>query len=495
MSHAAQALVPSASCLDLSRAQNELKLRWRASSGDLHSLAGREDWELLEKGKRGGGGGSGSNRTSPRAPALLRRRLTWQHAVGAALALALFLFLLPRRHSLYRKGQEAFAQLYYGLDPLMLGRSDARFPAPHCCRDEACASPRRQHAAGGSDGSGSGSGSGTGRMAVVTYLRDDSYVPLLRQLECTLRHSNPGLELGLMMVEGELGHATLAAATALNITLLPVAPLEFSNTYDRRYHYNWIKVRALGLTQYDSVLLLDADMAVPGSLTALFALPFEFAAVWDQSKWLNRYRTAVQKINGGVFLLRPCAAVEAHMLSLLDQHPKLRYTHGTAEQEFFGWYYRYTGATLPLEYNAQAEQSLVEGGLTVGGAVPRIVHFTRNKPFHGPQPGRLGHQYLCTLDQLNRRSIEAGQLAQQPDATASSDDLQHEQYKQQEQEQVTEQQQQQQLSAEQQEQEAKQQQQQDEGGAAGKASAVPVPDAAEQLTRDALSQHGEKHLP
>jgi hypothetical protein len=71
-------------------------------------------------------------------------------------------------------------------------------------------------------------------MAVVTYLRDDSYVPLLRQLECTLRHSNPGLELGLMMVEGELGHATLAAATALNITLLPVAPLEFSNTYDRR---------------------------------------------------------------------------------------------------------------------------------------------------------------------------------------------------------------------------------------------------------------------
>lgn len=87
-----------------------------------------------------------------------------------------------------------------------------------------------------------------------------------------------------------------------------------------------------------------------------------------------RYRTAVQKINGGVFLLRPCAAVEAHMLSLLDQHPKLRYTHGTAEQEFFGWYYRYTGATLPLEYNAQAEQSLVEGGLTGGclaaGRVP-----------------------------------------------------------------------------------------------------------------------------
>ncbi len=45
----------------------------------------------------------------------------------------------------------------------------------------------------------------------------------------------------------------------------------------------------------------------------------------------------VDHINGGVFLLRPCAAVEAHMVHLLDAHPKLRFVHGTAEQDFFGW--------------------------------------------------------------------------------------------------------------------------------------------------------------
>ena len=45
----------------------------------------------------------------------------------------------------------------------------------------------------------------------------------------------------------------------------------------------------------------------------------------------------VERINGGVFLLRPCAAVEAHMLALLERHPKLRFVHGTAEQDFFGW--------------------------------------------------------------------------------------------------------------------------------------------------------------
>ena len=56
----------------------------------------------------------------------------------------------------------------------------------------------------------------------------------------------------------------------------------------RRYRRNWLKVRALGLVQYDAVLLVDADVAVTGALHPLFSMPVEFAAAWDQSKWLNR---------------------------------------------------------------------------------------------------------------------------------------------------------------------------------------------------------------
>lgn len=48
-------------------------------------------------------------------------------------------------------------------------------------------------------------------------------------------------------------------------------------------------------------------------------------------------------INGGVFFLRPCPAIEAHMLALLEGHPKLRFRYGCAEQDFFSWYFRYTG--------------------------------------------------------------------------------------------------------------------------------------------------------
>ena len=150
-----------------------------------------------------------------------------------------------------------------------------------------------------------------------------------------------------------------------------------------------MKLRALGLTQYHSVLLVDADVAVVGPLAPLWSLPAEFAAVWDQSRWLSRcvgagarrlwvgsgpsrgmhrqqraceqpaparrspltyhalpphalrtprrWRTAVERINGGVLLLRPCAAAQAHMLSLLERRPKLRFTHAQAEQSFLSW--------------------------------------------------------------------------------------------------------------------------------------------------------------
>lgn len=66
------------------------------------------------------------------------------------------------------------------------------------------------------------------------------------------------------------------------------APTHAQSTACRRYSRNWLKVRALGLTQYHSVLLLDADMAVGGPLEPLFALPVEFAAAPDQSRWLSR---------------------------------------------------------------------------------------------------------------------------------------------------------------------------------------------------------------
>ena len=45
------------------------------------------------------------------------------------------------------------------------------------------------------------------------------------------------------------------------------------------------------------------------------------------------------------------------------------------------------------------------GNLTVGGRAPVVVHMLGEKPFRGPRPGQPGHQFLCSLDEVNRRAL------------------------------------------------------------------------------------------
>lgn len=245
------------------------------------------------------------------------------------------------------------------------------------------------------------------RRAVVTYIRSAAYLPLLRQLECTLHQSNPSVPLVLMLVPGELDPAARAEAGAIADEVEEVEALDFENSYEPRYGKNWLKLRAWNLTRYDAVALVDADAVVVGPLDGLWLLPTDFAAVWDQSRGPFSGRTKLESINGGVLFLRPCPAVAAHMLTLARDRPKLRFARSTAEQAFLSWYYRYSGWTLPLEYNAMASQSLskrANGTLTVGGVPPIIVHFSgASKDVF---EGGLGSHLLCSERQLAQSAAD-----------------------------------------------------------------------------------------
>ena len=305
-----------------------------------------------------------------------------------------FLLLFKRRW-MVRSGQDAFATAYYRYDPGLLGRSHTDFPAPSCCAGASCVPPR----AGGS-----------GRVAVLSVLSTAEYLPLLLQLECTLRRSNPGVPLLVMATPGVLEPPQRRLLTKLDVRLVDVEPLEFRNVYEPRFSRNWVKLRAFNLTEFDALLVLDSDTVVPGDLSQLWQLPTAFAAVWDQQRWLGRHRATLSGINGGVLFLRPCPATASHMLDLLQRYPKLQFTHGTAEQDFLAWYFRYTGFMLPLEYNVQVSASLV-GNKTVGGRDPVVLHFTANKPWRGQEPGVLGHDFLCDAETLRHRTLSAGMRA------------------------------------------------------------------------------------
>ncbi len=56
----------------------------------------------------------------------------------------------------------------------------------------------------------------------------------------------------------------------------------------RRYALNWIKLRAWGLTDWDALLMLDADTTVISDVSGLFQMPADFAVVLDEDKRARR---------------------------------------------------------------------------------------------------------------------------------------------------------------------------------------------------------------
>ena len=304
--------------------------------------------------------------------------------------IALGFLTLLHCHQAMKRALDVVTAFRYRMETELQGRKDSMYPAPVCCTGVDCL--QMQNSAGRPQS----------RRAILTYLRDDMYLPLVQQVECTLRRVMPSMELAVMVIDGELSAHSMLVLQQLNITIIPVNPLNIQNYYESRFSKNWLKIRAWELDQYDAILLVDSDVAFAGDVQEVFDLPTPFAAVLDQPGLLHKEKIVVEIFQGGVFFIRPCPAVAKHMLDLVSNHPDLRFPYGNAEQEFVSWYFRYSAWLLPLEYNTMTRPSLV-GNYTLGGRSPKILHYTSNKPFKGLDLKSPGHQYLCTNDELEAR--------------------------------------------------------------------------------------------
>ena len=256
------------------------------------------------------------------------------------------------------------------------GRIDSNYPSPRCCSGIECIE------------------TSSGRHAVLTTLRSDNYLPLLQALRCSLKKSNPNLTVIVAIVEGDLSPSTVEAIEQLDVSVVYWKDIRYANTRSPRFELNWVKIRAWEMVEYDALLMVDADAVVVGDVSHLFSLPTAFAAALDQDKTLLRH-SSLGTMQGGVVLLRPCAAVAHHMISLLDANSILQYPQGHAEQSFFDWYFRYERWSLPIEYNALSHL-LQNDSKTRAGTKPIIVHYTRDKPFTIDVQSHKEHAYaIC----------------------------------------------------------------------------------------------------
>jgi hypothetical protein len=202
----------------------------------------------------------------------------------------------------------------YRLDSSLNGRTE---PGPRCSFDKG--------------------GQAAGKNVLLSYIRTDDYLPLVEQLRCSLRKSNPQLEMALMVVD-TLSPKTISALEDLGIRLIFVDDLQFPNRYEPRFRYNWLKIRAFELEEYDGIVLVDSDTVVLRDISEMFRIPARFAAVCDQGNMVQQEKYVSQEFQGGVFFLRPCSAVAHHMQEILRTRPKMQFSMGNAEQEFFTWY-------------------------------------------------------------------------------------------------------------------------------------------------------------
>lgn len=280
-----------------------------------------------------------------------------------ALTLA-FLSIVPTRCS----GQ---VDRYYG-------RYDPDTPAPRCCIGTDCLAI---------DG---------GRYAFVTSVRTPDYLVGLRELHCSLQRSNPNVSLIVMGVDGDLAEQHIKDIQQIAEYRL-VSDIKQENQRNARFGLNWVKLRVWEWTEFDAVIMLDADTVVLGDLTHLFSLPTDFA-------WAPYQGHSGWKFNrGGFVFLRPCQALFDSMHALIQSDSNLRFVKGHAEQSFLGWYFRYTAWELPMSYNLNFR--FLVWGETPGGEAPRVMHFANKetKPF-ATRPGDAEWPYLCwqPQQQLNR---------------------------------------------------------------------------------------------
>jgi lipopolysaccharide biosynthesis glycosyltransferase len=246
------------------------------------------------------------------------------------------------------------------------GRSAKYFPSPSCCVGQNCLKTT------------------SGKNAILTTIRSENYFPLLYSLACSIRQSNPGVELVVATVLGDLPNKYENAILALGnfVRLVYWDEYAFENTFHPRFSKNWVKLRAWNMTEYDSLLMVDADTVILRDITHLFKLPASFATVLDSDKDNSEYNS-LGRMQGGVVFLRPCPAVCQHMMSILDSNPRLRFLNAHAEQSFLDWYFLDSRWALPVHYNAISKLSLVDhnNGTTHGGSKVTILHYANDKPF------------------------------------------------------------------------------------------------------------------
>ena len=232
------------------------------------------------------------------------------------------------------------------------------------------------------------------KFAVVTSIRSAEYLIAVRDLHCSLQRTNPDLPLVVLGITEELENDVVNEIEGF-ATYRLIPNIRYGNTLNPQHSKNWFKLNVWNLTEYDAVVMLDAESIVLENVGHVFHLPTDFA--WS---YLNGPFYDWNK--GGVIMLRPCQQVLQHMLDILEQDETKHFVQEFAEQSFLSWYFEYTGFRLPSTYTIHCSTLMTKfynrhTDSFKAASAPIVAHFAGNKHFDvdkiHPHWQHMCHQY------------------------------------------------------------------------------------------------------
>jgi glycogenin len=260
------------------------------------------------------------------------------------------------------------------------------------------------------------------RRAYVTLLSTPDYLPGIEVLAASLRRVRSRHPL-FIVVTDRIDSSTCAIAERYASGLIRVSHIENPVRSEDYPHWNntYSKLQIFGLTQFEKIVFLDADMMVCTNIDDLFERP-HFSGVnsggdlpWHKD-WLA--------INTGLLVIEPSSAEYAKMISLVGQLDT--YDHG--DQAFINVYFPEWPDRAELHlahgYNMLAYQmhsyaslfgyrmptSTEMSGETVPASLPiiRVVHFVGGlKPWHSEY---LFRHLLSYFQRHKKTDRQAGAL-------------------------------------------------------------------------------------
>ena len=251
--------------------------------------------------------------------------------------------------------------------------------------------------------------------AWVTLLTQPNYLVGVRTLRASLTDSGSDVPFVVMVTEGidDQARRLLQDDGCLLRDVAPLRPAgESSGSYaNSRFAEVWTKLAVWGLTEFDRVVFLDADMLVTRNMDELFSLDLDDGAIaachacrcnpnripsyppsWMPGNCFYTHCRGTDHVtepgatdnylNGGFLVLSPDEAVFADMTEQLGAVDDLsRYPF--AEQDFLNEFYRDRWRPLPYVYNAL--KTLPHQHPSVWDqAEVKNIHYIIDKPWDKP---------------------------------------------------------------------------------------------------------------